>query len=266
MSKAVLLVIDPQVDFCSPDGNLSVPGADKDMDKLATMVKRASKKIDDIVVTLDSHHLVHIAHPIWWVDDDGNQPDPFTLISKDDVCGSNPKWKARNPGFQKRSEEYVTTLDANDRYKLCIWPPHCLIGSEGHAVMPVLFDALCEWESQFRSVNYVTKGSNIFTEHYSALMADVVDPEDNGTSINTKLLEAVEDADIIGISGEASSHCVANTVTDIADNFGEENIKKLVFLNDTSSPVPSFESFADDFIKDMTDRGMKIMDSSDFLA
>ncbi len=30
MTKVDLLIIDPQVDFCDPNGNLAVPGADED--------------------------------------------------------------------------------------------------------------------------------------------------------------------------------------------------------------------------------------------
>jgi hypothetical protein len=41
-NKAVLLVIDPQVDFCDPKGNLYVNGADKDMVRLADMVNKYS--------------------------------------------------------------------------------------------------------------------------------------------------------------------------------------------------------------------------------
>jgi len=265
-SKIVLLSIDPQNDFCDPNGALSVSGADKDMERLASMVKKNKSKIDDIFVTLDSHRTVHVAHPIWWVNTDGEHPAPFTIINKDDVCGSNPQWRSYNPGYQKWSEYYVSKLAENNRYPLCVWPPHCLIGSWGHAIYPVLFEALCEWEHQYATVNYVTKGSNIRTEHYSAMQADVQDSDDNTTGLNTKLIEELQTADIIAISGEASSHCVKHTVMDIANNFGEENITKFVYLEDTSSPVPGFEAEAESFIKEMTDRGMKLAKAEDFLS
>ena len=68
MSKRIeLLVIDPQVDFCDPArGALYVPGAEHDMARLAAMVRRLKGKLDDVHVTLDSHHFIHIAHPIFW--------------------------------------------------------------------------------------------------------------------------------------------------------------------------------------------------------
>lgn len=268
MSKVVLLSIDPQYDFCSPDGALSVPGADKDMERLAAMVGRCKKDIDDIIVTLDSHRTLHIAHPIWWSDKDGNHPAPFTLINEEDVTGSDPKWTATNPGFRSRSIEYVQELKKNNRYVLCVWPPHCLIGSRGTMVQPVLFDALCAWEAQFAAVNYVTKGSYMFTEHYSAVKADVFAPEEPSTGLNNKIIKIVADPEVsmILISGEASSHCVAHTVKDIVSEFGEENIKKFVFLEDTSSPVPGFEKQAEDFINDMSSRGMKIDRSDNILS
>lgn len=263
--KVVLLSIDPQVDFCDPKGRLSVTGADKDMDRLALFIKRAKDKLDDIYVTMDSHRTIHIAHPIWWIDENGKHPNPFTIISKDDVCGKNPKFRAYNPAYQKWSEYYVTKLAENGRYPLCIWPPHCLIGSDGWKVQPVVFEALCEWEQQFATVNFVVKGSNIKTEHYGAVQADVIDDDDPGTMLNTKLIKELQECDLIAISGEASSHCVANTVRDIANNFGPDNVKKFVFLKDTSSPVSSFESFEKAFLDDMIARGMQVSTSVDFL-
>jgi len=265
--KVVLLVIDGQVDFCDPTGNLYVKGADKDMERLAKMVTRCKGDIDDVICTLDSHHYVHIAHPVWWVDENGNHPNPFTLITEADVLGTRPKWKAFNPGYQQRSVEYVQSLQKNGRYVLCVWPPHCLISGKGYGLQPVLFDALLEWEKQFAAVNYVTKGSNIFTEHYSACQADVFDPEDPKTGLNTDLIKLLQDPDValIGLAGEASSHCLASTATDIANNFGEENIKKITLIEDACSPVTGFEKLATDFINNMTKRGMKVTTSDRFL-
>lgn len=266
MVKSHLLVIDPQVDFCDPSGSLYVPGAEDDMGRLAAMITRLGRKLADISVTMDSHHQYDIAHPLFWVDNQGNHPAPFTLITEDDVNAG--KWKALIPDHQKIALNYVAALRKNNRYVLCIWPPHCLIGTKGHNVYPTVSDALLKWEidRNVGFVDYVTKGSNFGTEHYSAVQADVPDPSDKSTQLNLALIDILRDADIIGIAGEALSHCVANTVTDIANNFGEENIKKLILLEDLCSNVGGFENLGNDFVRDMTSRGMKVMKSSDFLA
>jgi nicotinamidase/pyrazinamidase len=262
--KVHLIIIDPQQDFCDPKGNLFVAGADEDMKRLSAMVDRIGDKLDDIHVTLDSHHFVDIAHPIFWVDSNGKHPGPFTIISLDDVKAG--KFQTTNPQFMSRAVDYVSALAKNGRYPLCIWPPHCLIGSAGYAVKPELYKALLEWEEKyFAMVDFVTKGSNIFTEHYSAVQADVPDPQDPGTMLNTRLIQTLLKADIIAISGEALSHCVANTITDIADNFGEDNIKKFVLLEDCSSSVTGFEAMGDNFVKAMKKRGMKISNSKEFM-
>jgi nicotinamidase/pyrazinamidase len=150
---------------------------------------------------------------------------------------------------------------------LCIWPPHCLIGSKGHTVYQPLYEALCNWETnEFGSVNYITKGSNYHTEHYSAITADVPDPNDYSTSLNTDFLDIVIKADIILLAGEASSHCLANTVRDADKYFSDSSfIKKLVLLTDATSPVTGFENLADDFIKDMKAKGMQTSTTVDFL-
>lgn len=272
-TKIRLLVIDPQVDFCDgpANGALPVPGAYADMSRLAAMLDRLGGKIDDVDVTLDSHRTIDIAHPAWWVDSKGANPAPFTLIAAADVAAG--VWTPRNPAWRQRSLDYVRQLEANGKYALIIWPPHCLIGSPGHAVHPELFAAMKRWEErEFGMVNFVTKGSNPFTEHYSAVAAEVPDPEDPSTLLNGDLIDALRDSDVILIAGEALSHCVKSTVEDIASNIGPEHVKKFVFLTDCSSPVPAvpggpdFPAIGQQFIADMVARGMKLATSTGFLA
>ena len=258
-----LLIVDPQIDFCDPKGALYVAGADKDMERLANLIETKAGHIDDIRVTLDSHRFLHVAHPIMWKDKDGNHPAPFTLITSADI--DSKKWMATNPGFQKRLADYVKKLEANKKYLLVIWPPHCLIGSQGHSVYPRLFEALQKWEQRFATVDYVTKGSNMFTEHYSAVKADVTDPDDPTTQINTNLIKKLQTADSIWISGEALSHCVASTVRDIAQEFGDDQVKKFVLITDTCSPVTRFETQAEDFMREMISKGMQLAKTSELL-
>ena len=267
MSKRVeLLIIDPQVDFCDPHkGALYVPGAEHDMRRLAAMIRRLKDKIDDIHVTLDSHHLIHIAHPIFWKDGHGNHPPVFTKISRADV--EQGVWTTAVPSLYKRALDYVRKLEQNGRYELTVWPPHCLIGSPGHNVFPELFVALQEWEERFAFVDYVTKGSNILTEHYSAVQADVLDPADASTQINARLIQTLENADFVAIAGEARTHCLANTVRDIANNFGDDTfVSKLVLLTDASIDIPGFEAHAEGFMREMTGRGMQLSNTTRFLA
>jgi nicotinamidase-related amidase len=272
--KVHLLIIDPQNDFCTEQetildrktgvetvkrGSLVVPGAHNDMAvKLPNFIRKFNDKIEDIHVTLDSHHLVDIAHPIMWVDKDNNNPAPFTIVTHDDV--NNGIWRAAVPTFQNKLLDYTKSLKVNNRYPLCIWPPHCIIGSWGAAILNELFEALLQWESQFAMVDVVTKGSNPFTEHYSAVQADVPDSSDPSTQLNVKLIRTLEqEADEIVIAGEALSHCVANTIRDIANNFADASaISKFVLLTDASSSVPGFENLGTDFIDEMVKRGMRV--------
>jgi len=269
-----LLTIDPQKDFCDDPkgknpgtGALFVPGAEQDMDNLSVMINTYGNRIDDIHCTLDSHHPLHIAHPIFWKNAAGQHPNPFTVITYEDVL--NGVWMATNPAMQQWALTYTKSLKDNGRYALCIWPPHCLIGTNGAAVTDCVNTALRNWaEKYFAIVNYWTKGSNIKTEHYSVVKADVIDPNDDiNTGINTKLIEALLTADKILIAGEALSHCVANTVTDIADAFGDDSyVKKLVLLEDCTSAIPGFEAQVNKFLTDMKARGMEVAKSTNFFA
>jgi len=213
---------------------------------------------------------------MFWLDSAGKHPDPFTIITPEDV--KKGKWRTTIPAHQNHAsmkahgldrdgaEEYVQSLATNGRYPLCIWPPHCLIGSRGYDVQSDVFAAISEWEESCNGfVDFVTKGSNFFTEHYSAVQADVPDPEDNSTQLNTRLIETLQKVDIIAISGQAVNFCVANTIFDIANNFGEENVKKFVFIEDTSSPVPGFDDKTTYFLTEMRKRGMQFSTAAEFL-
>jgi len=269
MEKTHLLIIDPQNDFCDPKGSLSVQGAEDDMNRLADFIRSKGDKIGKISVTLDSHRLYDVAHPLFWIDSSGKQPDPFTIITKDDV--ENGVWTTKVPSKQKDMLDYVTALETNQRYPLLIWPPHCLIGSWGYSVFPSLFDALQEWEAKHvRAVTFVTKGSNPYTEHYSAVKADVPYKGDPTTDVNVKFVQDVQEADNLLVAGEASSHCVLNTVKDIADEFGDANIPKLVMMTDCMSSVAAlpgadFPQIAQDFIDEMSARGMRTTTSTTWM-
>lgn len=260
--KSLLLIIDPQIDFCDPNrGALYVPGADSDMERLAALVGRLGNSIDSILVTLDSHHVMHIAHAIYWRSPAGGHPAPLTRITAADV--DKRVWIPSLPENARRAQDYVQRLEAGGRYTLCIWPPHCLIGGQGHAVSPALFDALVKWEQGLRVVKYFWKGSNLHTEHYSALRAEVPDREDSGTQINEKILNACAQADQVYVAGEAGSHCVANTLRDIAAIRGPEAVRKLVLLTDAISPVAGFEKLQDAMIFDLTKLGMRLATTKD---
>jgi nicotinamidase-related amidase len=261
-----VLVIDPQNSFCSPKGSLYAPGADADMDRLAAMVTRVAPKIDDIKVTLDSHRIVDISHPIWWQDRSGKHPNPFTVISVQDV--ESGVWVTTQPGALKRSLEYLRALETGGKYPHVIWPEHCIIGDEGHNVWPALAEAIHGWErTRFAMRDYVTKGSNPWTEHFSAVQAEVPDPEDPSTQVNTGLIQSLETADIIALAGEALSHCLRSSVTDVVRNFSApQYIEKMVLITDASSNVPTFETHGATFIKEMRSKGMKTATTTDFLA
>jgi nicotinamidase-related amidase len=279
--KIHLVIVDPQNDFCDSKGTLYVTGGEKDMTKVAEMIDRIGAKLDDVHVTMDSHRLIDISHPSWWKRvGDGAHPGPFTLLGLDGkrIVKLDPKadgslvptteeYTTYLPSFVYRSREYLKALADGKRYPHCIWPPHCLIGTWGHNVYPALADALRRWEDQqFAMTDYVTKGSNPWTEHFSGIKAEVPDPSDPSTQVNTGLIQTLETADLVVVCGEALSHCVANTVRDIGACFSDPKyIEKITLLTDASSNVPGFEHFGKAFLDEMTKKGMRTDTTDNFL-
>jgi len=274
-----LLVIDPQNDFCdlpadyrpiSPTTQievasaLPVAGAHADMLRLAEFINKGVKGFSDLSLTLDSHHLLDIAHPTMWMNANGSPVTPFTAITSADIRAG--KYITRNPALMPRALAYTDTLEATGRYTLFIWPVHCEIGSWGHNVHADVREAYNRWEAaEIGIVNKVTKGSNPWTEHYSAVMAEVPDPADPSTQLNTGLIHILAQSDVVYIAGEASSHCVKATTEHIAANFDPVHLSKLVLLTDCMSAVTGFEAQHDSFFKDMSNRGVQLAKSTDVL-
>lgn len=258
-----LLIIDPQNDFCDAvHGNLAVPGAAADMDRLARMIDGMRDRLSGIHISLDAHHKVDISHPIWWRDARGLPPAPFTVIRAADVRAG--RWSTTQPAAAQRSLAYLDALDKAGRYPHVVWPEHCLIGDAGHNVWPALSDAVHRWEDRTATADFVTKGTNPWTEHFSAIQAEVPDPADPSTQVNSALVSALQDAELVLIAGEALSHCLANTVRDLVACSTDPNLaRKLVLLTDATSPVPGFEAQGEAFLGELTALGMRTATTTD---
>jgi len=260
--KKTLLIIDPQNDFCEvneekrPSGiksSLSVPGSKKDMDNIIKFIKE--NELDEIIVTLDTHNIIDIAHPSWWLDKDGNHVSPFTLISSKDIEDGN--FTTSDPNEFNYSLQYVKKLEEQGKYQMIVWPEHCIQGSWGHNVYADLQEELEKWmKSNNKNVIYFYKGQNIRTEHYSALKAEVV--LDDETNLNNKLMNLLLDSNKLFVCGEALSHCVASTVRDLLDNSPVEFHKKITLLKDCSSSVGGFESYGENFISEIKTKGVTV--------
>ncbi|MET1113627.1 MAG: cysteine hydrolase [Comamonas sp.] len=268
-SSVQLLVIDPQNDFCDlpptcwPAGtqpSLAVADAHRHMQRLARWLKRQIARIDAITITLDSHQRFDIAHPGFWRAMDGSEMLPFTPITAAQVRAA--QFLPREPAHLPRTLDYLDALERQGRYTLMVWPVHCELGGWGHGVHAELLAACGAWQlERQRAVHHVLKGMNPFTEHYSALMAEVVDPTDPATALNTSLLARLAQADVLVIAGEASSHCVRASVEHLVEYLPSGHAQRLVLLTDCMGPVAGFESAEQDFFSAMRAQGVQFATS-----
>jgi nicotinamidase/pyrazinamidase len=275
-----LLIIDPQNDFCDlpaawqPSDPLSgqriapalpVAGAHADMQRLSALIRAGLEGLSRITVTLDSHHRVDIAHPPFWCQADGSAVSPFTTISAQQV--REGLYRPRNTAALPRVLAYLDELEARARYTLMVWPVHCEIGTWGHNVHADVQAACNAWEERHLSaVAQVYKGTNPWTEHYSAMQAEVPDATDPDTQLNQALLAELDQADVLLIAGEASSHCVKATTEHIVAHLPSGRLNRIMLLSDCMSPVGGFEAQAEGFLADMRQRGVQLGSSADALA
>ena len=272
-----LLIIDPQNDFCDlpadliPDGyapSLPVTGAHQDMLRVASLIRDGGAGLSQISVTLDAHHRYDIAHPTFWRTGDGGAVAPFTQISAQQL--REGAFVPAAFGALPRAQHYLDALESAGRYQLMVWPVHCEIGSWGQNIHGAVRAAYNAWEvAQLQVVAKLSKGSNPWTEHYSAVMAEVPDPQDPATQLNIPFLDSLVSADRIYICGEAGSHCVKASTEHIADYLqaqqGREALARLVLLTDCMSPVPGFEAQQEAFVAAMLARGARLATSTEIL-
>jgi nicotinamidase-related amidase len=243
--RICLLLVDCQNTFCTPGFELVVPGAVDDNRRLCEFLYRNLGSITKVVASLDSHQATQVFHGLFLVDEDDRHPDPYTLVSADDV--QSGRWRvdpaaARSLGLEpahavEHLRHYVRSLATGGRFELTIWPYHAMLGGIGHALVSAIEEAVFFHAAARRSQPELeVKGRHPLTEHYSIFGPEVTrGPRGEAMSgRNTALLDELGGFDAIYVAGQAKSHCVAWSVEDL---LGDVEPRKVFLLEDCTSPV-----------------------------
>ncbi|NDJ53538.1 MAG: hypothetical protein GYB68_10700, partial [Chloroflexi bacterium] len=235
--RVLVMLVDAQVDFIHPEGSLSVPGAVEDTRRTVEWIYQNVGGITKIMASLDTHIPFQIFYPTWWIDEDGNHPAPYTLISAGEV--DQGKWKPTL--MEDWSVRYVHQLEEGSKKVLTIWPYHTMLGTEGHIIMPALREAI-SYHAGARQTqpDLYVKGTIPQTEHYSILEPEVKVPGETLGIVNEDLLKQIASYDRIFVMGQAKSHCVLETVTSMVRYYAEhdpEVIKRVTLFDDGMSSV-----------------------------
>jgi nicotinamidase-related amidase len=199
-----------------------------------------------------------VFHAVWLVDEQGNHPDPYTLVSADDVASG--RWRVNpaaaeslgiDPDYSARQlAQYTRRLAEGGKYDLTIWPYHAMLGGIGHALVSAVEEAFFFHAiARYAQPDFQVKGGHPLTEHYSMLGPEVTEGPD-GEEIaekNVALIERLLEFDAVIVAGQAKSHCVAWTIDDLLE--GERRLAERVYLlEDCSSPVvvPGVVDYTDD--------------------
>ncbi len=261
--KVHLLLIDVQKDFCLPGGTLYVggrsgTGAVDDSRRIAEFIYRNLNVISSITTTLDTHFAFQIFSPAFWQDQDGAPLLPF-----DNVTGDLTVLRAGQPAgkatpsplaaavvangnlawLQKQAAYYCRMLEEGGKYQLTIWPEHCILGSDGHALTGVIHEARMyhAFARGAQSLSEV-KGGNPLTECYSVLGAEVRTRFDGQplAQKNVKFIQTLFTDDYVVIGGQAASHCVKSSIEDLLDEILAKDpvlARKVYVMRDCMSSV-----------------------------
>ena len=254
--RICLIAVDVQNTFCIPGfelfvGGRSGTGAVDDNRRLCAFLYRNLGSITRVIPTLDTHQAMQIFHPVWLVNARGEHPEPFTLVTVEDV--ERGVWRfnaAIAPGLalapdhaQQELLHYVRRLAAGGKYALTVWPYHAMLGGIGHALVSaveeaVFFHAIARGSQP----DFQVKGSNPLTEHYSIIGPEVTRGV-HGEPIarrNGELVDHLHEYDAVVIAGQAKSHCVAWTIADLLAEVRARDLSlapHVFLLEDCTSPV-----------------------------
>lgn len=285
--KICLVTVDVQNTFCIPKFELYVAGrsgtgAIDDNRRLCEFIYRNLDVITQICPTMDTHQAMQIFHSIYLVNNKGEHPAPFTLISEEDV--QKGVWKF-NPdlshGFhihedygQQHLLHYTKKLKEGGKYDLTIWPYHAMLGGIGHALVASVEEAIFFHSiARFSQPDFHVKGDKPFTEHYSVLGPEVLKGPDGEplAQKSDKFFKKLLEFDAIIIAGQAKSHCVAWTIDDLLEDILAQDMKlveKVYLMEDCTSPVVipgviDYTDLADAAFKRFADAGMHVVRSID---
>ena len=288
--RICLVLVDVQNTFCIPGfdlyvGGRSGTGAVDDNLRLCEFIYRNLGLISRISPTMDTHQAMQIFHSIFLVNDRGEHPPPFTMISVEDI--EQDRWKFNTalcgslrvtPEFgQRYIRHYVQSLKSGGKYDLTIWPYHAMLGGIGHALVSSVEEAIFFHTVARRSQpDYQIKGSNPFTEHYSVIGPEVLtDPDGEPVGErNAYFGEILFSFDAVIVAGQAKSHCVAWTIDDLISDLRDEKRKlaeKVYLLEDCTSPVVipvviDYTDQGDTAFRKFAAAGMHIVRSTDPIA
>ena len=287
--RICLLAVDVQNTFCIPGfelfvGGRSGTGAVDDNRRLCEFVYRNLGAITQIVSSLDTHRALQIFHALWLVDEQGDHPEPYTLVSAEDV--ESGRWRVNpavctslgiDPDYAERQlAHYTRALAAGGKYELTIWPYHALLGGIGHALVSAVEEAFFfHGLARETQPSFQVKGEERLTEHYSILGPEVTrgpDDEELGRR-NVALVEELLAFDAVVVAGQAKSHCVAWTIDDLlaGDTEVHRLAERVYLLEDCTSPVvvPGVVDYTDEAnaaFERFAAAGMHVVRSTDPLA
>jgi nicotinamidase-related amidase len=253
--RLCLLAVDVQNTFCIPGFELFVAGrsgagAVDDNRRLCEFVYRNLGVITQILPSLDTHHPMQVFHAMWLVDEQGDHPAPFTLVSAEDVAAG--RWRPNGAVAEafgidvdyaeRHLLHYTRWLAERGKYDLTVWPYHAMFGGIGHALVSAFEEAVFfHGVARYSRPEFQVKGDNPFTEHYSMLGPEVTEGPDGDRlgRRNTELIERLLTFDAVVVAGQAKSHCLAWTIDDLleVDEVRERLAERTYLLEDCTSPV-----------------------------
>lgn len=288
--RICLLLVDVQNTFCVPGFELYVSGASgtgavDDNRRLCEFIYRNLHVMTRICPTMDTHQIAQIFHGVFLINDNGEHPAPYTMITVEDIENGTWRFNADLATSlqidieygQKYLVHYTKQLKQGGKYDLTVWPFHAMLGGIGHALVSAVEEAIFFHSiARLSQPEFQVKGNHPLTENYSVLKPEVTTGPGGQVVApkNENFLRLLMQADAVIIAGQAKSHCVAWTIDDLLAEIvvtDKKIAEKIYLLEDCSSPVVipgviDYTRQADEAFHRFAKAGMHIVHSTDLIS
>jgi len=295
----ILVIIDPQEDFLS-GGALPIYGAATDVARIAEMLGKVAfddvvlsldshqtmhvgnaqawTKYNDAEEAASPFTVLGVSQrespvppiaggprlPPWEHQQPTKRLDAYPLVAHDKE--TNEKYIYRDQSCNDVMCTYIKELEEkNDdvgggRFSHMLWPTHCVLGSYGASIPPVLTKALSEWSLKAEKPYLIKlKGNDESAEAFSAFGAEVSN-DNPKTQPDTELMDYILSAKHVYFCGEASSHCVRWSAIDLAERkANKESSAEIHVIVNLTSPVSVSVLQETEFFKLCGTKGIGLM-------
>lgn len=253
----LIMLTDLQSDF-RDDGRLAVKGTNDVVLRVCTRTLNGFEEdfYTHLIFSLDGHPPQHVSYSVRYRFMDGrpfdlsaNKAAILVLIDRKKAvfkatCFNPADGSPIDMGYvqshfdARDSVAYWDHMQATGQGPIWVFDIHCMIGSEGMALHPLLQETV-SYVSGLRSImpGVINKGHIVNTDWFGPLLPCRPDPSHPQGGLQKDVLDEFDAAQIAEFAGVAEDFCEFNMEKQTLDHLNPGMKEKLRFIEDCTAPI-----------------------------